>query len=64
MDELENVVAAFYMKSFFEQFQWTPVLPHGLSHVIEPYQVPVQSAIVFLDPAPNTFYDLSLLTEY
>ncbi|KAF8235424.1 hypothetical protein L208DRAFT_1126378, partial [Tricholoma matsutake] len=27
MDELENVVAAFYMKSFFEQFQWTPVLP-------------------------------------
>ena len=57
LDYLENTVATFYIKSFFKHFRQAPVLPHGLSHTMAPYQKPWDFGIVVQDAAPSIFYD-------
>jgi hypothetical protein len=62
IEDLENAVATFYVLSFYNHFHRAPVVPHGLSHQASLYRMPPPPRIKVLDPRPNTFYDVSILS--
>jgi len=62
IEDLENAVATFYVRSFYNHFHRAPVVPRGLSHQASLYRIPSSPGIKVLDPCPNTFYDVSILS--
>jgi hypothetical protein len=61
IEDLEDAIAVFYVRSFYNHFRRAPVVPHGLSHQALPYRAPLPPTITVQDPAPNIFYDISVL---
>jgi hypothetical protein len=59
--DLENEIAQFYVKSFYNYFRRAPIVPRGLSHVALLYHVPDPPKVTVLDPRPDRFYDTSVL---
>jgi len=62
MQDLEGEITKFYVASFYNHFHRAPVVPRGLSHQTAPYVPPPPKATV-LNPSPNVFYDLSLISS-
>jgi hypothetical protein len=62
IQDLENVVASFYVLSFYNHFHRAPVLPRGLSHQASLFHMPPPPKVKVLDPRPNTFYDVSVFS--
>jgi len=60
--ELEEVMASFYCKSFYEYFRRAPIVPRRLSHVVSIYQRPTP-AITINNPRPNITYNRSTLAS-
>jgi hypothetical protein len=61
IEDLEDAIAVFYVRSFYNHFRRAPVVPRGLSHQALPYRAPLPPTITVQDPAPNIFYDISVL---
>jgi hypothetical protein len=61
IENLEDAIATFYVQSFYNHFRRAPVVPRGLSHQASLYRAPLPLTITVQDPAPNTFYDVSVL---
>jgi hypothetical protein len=59
--DLEDAVASFYVKSFYNYFRRAPIVPRGLSHIACLYRTPDPPRITILDPRPDRFYDVSVL---
>ena len=62
IQDLENAVASFYVLSFYNHFHRAPVVPRGLSHQVSLFRMPPSPKVKVLDPRPNTFYDVSVLS--
>ena len=61
IQDLEDEIAQFYVKSFYNYFRRAPVVPRGLSHVASLYHAPDPPIITVLDPRPDMFYDVTVL---
>jgi hypothetical protein len=61
IEDLEDAIAAFYVRSFYNHFRRAPVVPRGLSHQVSLHRALLPPAITVQDPAPNIFYDVSVL---
>ena len=61
IQDLEDVIAKFYIKSFYNYFRRAPIIPRGLSHVASLYHAPAPPKITVLDPRPDRFYDVTVL---
>ncbi|RDB30337.1 hypothetical protein Hypma_007053 [Hypsizygus marmoreus] len=59
-EDLEIAVATFYTQTFFNYFRRAPIIPRRLSHNV-PGFVPPPPILEHLNPAPNTYYDMTYL---
>jgi hypothetical protein len=62
IEDLEDAVAMFYVRSFYNHFRRAPIVPRGLSHQVSLYRIPPPPKIKVEDPRPNVFYDVSVLS--
>lgn len=60
MQELEDAITSFYIKSFYNYFRRPPIVPRGLSHTASLY-IPELPRITIQDPHPEVFYDVNKL---
>jgi hypothetical protein len=61
IEDLEDVIARFYVQSFYSHFRQAPIIPRGLSHQALPYSTPPPK-IKIQNPCANIFYDVSVLS--
>ena len=61
IEDLEAEITKLYVASFYSHFCRAPVVPQGLSHQTTLY-TPLPPKFTILDPRPNVFYDLSLVS--
>jgi hypothetical protein len=60
--DLEDAVTSFYTQSFYRYFRRAAIVPRRLSHSASLYRIQdAPGRITMLDPAPNTFYDTSII---
>ena len=60
--DLEDAITLFYTQSFYRFFRRAAIVPHRLSHAASLYRIwDAPGKITVLDPAPNTFYDTSII---
>ena len=60
MQELEDTITSFYVRSFYNYFRRPPIVPHGLSHTASSY-IPEPPRVTIQDPRPEMFYDVTIL---
>jgi hypothetical protein len=60
--DLEDSITSFYTQSFYRYFRRAAIVPRRLSHSASLYRIrDLPGQITVLDPAPNTFYDTSII---
>ena len=60
--DLEDAITSFYTQSFYRFFRRAAIVPCHLSHTASLYRIrDAPGKITVLDPAPNTFYDTSII---
>jgi hypothetical protein len=60
--DLEDAITSFYTQSFYCFFRRAAIVPRRLSHTASLYRIQdAPGKITVLDPAPNTFYDTSII---
>lgn len=62
IQELENTITCFYVKTFDSYFHQRPIVPCHLLHVASLYHIPDPPKITVLNPCPNMFYNVSVLS--
>jgi hypothetical protein len=62
IEDLEDAIATFYVRSFYSHFRRAPIVPRGLSHQVSLHRVRPPPRIKVQDSRPNVFYDVSALS--